>query len=112
MYPACNKVANFGYSANSLVAPGEWYISDVEEMVMLMRPITIGNPGVTADQYDRVTKTLVAMGGHTLNTNSRRWCSCRYGSTNMWGYDYGGFLGYYYFVSSYTVVPVVRLFIS
>ena len=62
MYNAPHQVSTFGYSANELVAPGKWYIPDVEEMVTIMRPITVGNSGISSySQYDDVNKTIVDM---------------------------------------------------
>ena len=73
MYNAPHQVSTFGYSANGDLAPGKWYIPDVEEMIVLMRPITVGNSGIsTVDQYDKVNQTIYAMGGNTISTNADR----------------------------------------
>ena len=73
MYQAPHSVAAFGYSANANLAAGKWYIPDVEEMVILMRPITVGNTGISAvSQYDDVNKTIYAMGGSTISINVNR----------------------------------------
>ena len=77
-----------------------------------MRPITVGNSGIsTVDQYDKVNQTIYAMGGNTISTNANRWCSCRWHSGYMWDYGSAGCLfndGFYY---ALTVVPVCRLLI-
>ena len=110
MYNAPHTVSTFGYSANELVAPGQWYIPDVEEMVTLMRPITVGNSGISSvDQYDKVNQTIAAMGGSTISTNADRWCSCRCYSGAMWHYYSTGCLYGNGFYGGSTVVPVCRL---
>lgn len=112
MYPACNSVANFGFSNNSLVSAGNWYIPDIEEGVTLLRPITLGNTGVTADMYDKVNKTLSAMGNYSISTNDNRWVSVRCDSNSMWGYISYGYLSINNFSKMYGVLPVCRLFIA
>ena len=112
LYNAPHQVSTFGFSGNSDIAAGKWYIPDVEEMIVLMRPITVGNNGIsTVDQYDKVNQTIYAMGGNTISTNASRWCSCRYNSGIMWCYYSGGCLGGDYFYNTFTVVPVCRLLI-
>lgn len=113
MYTAPHQVSTFGYAANELVAPGKWYIPDVEEMVTIMRPITVGNSGISAyNQYDELNKTITDMNGNIISTTANRWCSCRYGSTGMWSYHSSGFLNDYTFCNSLTVVPVCSFIIS
>ena len=73
MYTAARSAATFGYSANADVAAGKWYIPDVEEVVVLMRPITYGNTGISSvSQYDKVNQTIYAMGGDLIGTNAAR----------------------------------------
>jgi hypothetical protein len=112
MYQAPHSVAAFGYSANADLAAGKWYIPDVEEMVILMRPITVGNTGVSSvSQYDDVNKTIYAMGGSTISTNAGRWCSCRCNSGGMWVYYSNGCLNSYSFCGAGAILPVCRLLI-
>lgn len=112
MYTAARSAATFGYSANANVAAGKWYIPDVEEMTVLMRPITVGNRGIsTVDQYDKVNQTIYAMGGNIISTNAPRWCSCRCTSDVMWFYHLLGHLANDYFCNPFTLVPVCRLLI-
>ena len=112
MYTAARSAATFGYSANANVAAGKWYIPDVEEMTVLMRPITVGNRGIsTVDQYDKVNQTIYAMGGDLIGTNATRWCSCRCDSNVMWFYHHLGHLANDYFYNTFTIVPVCRLLI-
>ena len=112
MYQAPHSVAAFGYSANADLAAGKWYIPDVEEMVILMRPITVGNTGVSSvSQYDDVNKTIYAMGGSTISTNANRWCSCRCDSNNVWFCNSNGYLNDYHFCFAHTILPVCRLLI-
>lgn len=112
MYTAPHSVSTFGYSANENVAPGTWYIPDVEEMVTLMRPITVGNSGISSvSQYDPVNRTIYAMGGSTISTNAGRWCSCRYNSYYMWFYVSYGYLSYNFFYLGSVVGPVGCLLI-
>ncbi len=78
-----------------------------------MRPITVGNSGIsTVDQYDKVNQTIYAMGGNTISTNARRWCSCRYGSDDVWACDSGAYLYNSGFYGTLAVVPVCRLRIA
>ena len=112
MYQAPHSVAAFGYSANVNLAAGKWYIPDVEEMVILMRPITVGNTGISAvSQYDDVNKTIYAMGGSTISTSASRWCSCRCDGNYMWSYGSGGCLDDDLFYDVHTILPVCRLLI-
>ena len=81
-------------------------------MVTIMRPITVGNSGISSySQYDDVNKTIVDMGGDTISTNAYRWCSCRYSSYNMWYYLSGGYLYDNLFYGGLAVVPVCSLII-
>lgn len=113
MYTAPHQVSTFGFSGNNDIAAGKWHIPDVEEMIVLMRPITVGNSGIsTVDQYDKVNQTIYAMGGNTIGTNASRWCSCRYASVGMWRYFSYGYLDGSYFCSVLTVVPVCSLRIA
>lgn len=112
MYTAARSAATFGYSANANVAAGKWYIPDVEEMVVLMRPITYGNTGISSvSQYDKVNQTIYAMGGDLISTNAHRWCSCRCVSAGVWSYYSGGCLSNYSFCNTLAIVPVCRLLI-
>ena len=82
-------------------------------MVTIMRPITVGNSGISSySQYDDVNKTIVDMGGNTITTNATRWCSCRCYSGGMWFYYSSGCLDNYNFCGGFTVVPVCSLIIS
>lgn len=111
LYNAPHAVSSFGYqSYYGLTDPGQWYIPDVEEMIILMRPITVGNTGIsTVSQYDKVNQTIYAMNGNNISTNAYRWCSCRYDSYDMWFYNSNGYLAYTVFCYAFTVVPVCRL---
>lgn len=112
IYTTPHQVSTFGFSGNNDIAAGKWHIPDVEEMIVLMRPITVGNSGIsTVDQYDKVNQTIYAMGGNTISTNAHRWCSCRYNSYYMWYYNSYGCLDDNGFCYAFTVVPVCRLLI-
>ncbi len=81
-------------------------------MVTIMRPITVGNSGISSySQYDDVNKTIVDMGGDTISTNANRWCSCRYGSDGMWVCNSNGYLSNNGFYGGLAVVPVCSLII-
>lgn len=112
LYNAPHQVSTFGFSANNDIDAGKWYIPDVEEIIVLMRPITVGNSGIsTVDQYDKVNQTIYAMGGNTISTNAYRWCSCRYSSYSMWDCSSYGYLHADGFYNTFTFVPVCRLLI-
>lgn len=113
MYNAPHQVSTFGYAANADVAPGKWYIPDVEEMVTIMRPITVGNSGINSySKYDDLNKTISDMGGDTISTDAHRWCSCRCDSYGMWYYYSYGYLYGYTFCYTHTVVPVCGLYLA
>ena len=113
LFTAVDYAASYGSSTCDLLKAGNWYIPDVEELVTLMRPITVGNSGINStSQYDRVNQTISKMGGRNISTYENRWSSCRCYSDCMWDFHRYGVLGHDIFCHSFIVSPVCRLLIS
>ena len=108
-YSAAEYAVGYGFSGNTKLSAGKWWVPDLEELVYMMRDTTYGLSGVSAANADPVNRCLNLMGGSLISVTAYRWSSVRCSSYDCWNYNSYGCLDDVNFNYSFMVSPVSRL---